>query len=78
LKVDKSFVGGIEQLETREIAYAIIHLAKNLGLRVIAEGVETTLQLELLQELGCDYVQGYLFSKPMPIRALPKFNHQYN
>ncbi len=78
LKVDKSFVSGIEQLETREITYAIIHLAKNLGLRVIAEGVETTLQLELLQELGCDYVQGFLFSKPMPIRALPAFNHQYN
>jgi diguanylate cyclase (GGDEF)-like protein/PAS domain S-box-containing protein len=78
LKVDKSFVAGIEQLETREIAYAIIHLAKNLGLHVIAEGVETTLQLELLQELGCDYVQGYLFAKPMPIRAIAPINQIYN
>ncbi len=66
LKVDKSFVREIDKNQTRAIAKAIILLAQSLGLRVIAEGVETPAQLAVLQELQCDAVQGFLFSRPVP------------
>ncbi len=65
LKVDKSFVRDIAKTETRAIAKAIILLAQSLGLRVVAEGVETQAQLVALQELQCDAVQGFLFAHPM-------------
>lgn len=66
LKIDKSFVqrlagGG----EPGEIVGAITSLAHNLGLKVIAEGVQTPAQLDHLRELGCEYGQGYLFSRPL-------------
>jgi diguanylate cyclase (GGDEF)-like protein/PAS domain S-box-containing protein len=67
LKIDKSFVeelGSSHQGE--EIVLAVINLAHALGLEVVAEGVETERQLEVLQRLHCDFAQGYLFSKPVP------------
>lgn len=71
LKMDRSFVKSIENNEeSLEIARMIINLAKLLGMRVVGEGVETTEQLHLLQEMGCEEVQGYLFSKPLPYREL--------
>jgi diguanylate cyclase len=70
LKIDKRFVAGIEQNETRSVVQAIIALARSLGLQVIAEGVETQAQLEWLRGLGCDAVQGYLLAKPVPVEAL--------
>jgi diguanylate cyclase (GGDEF)-like protein len=67
LKVDRSFVYPVgENGENSEILQTIVSLAKNLKMRVIAEGIETESQLQLLQNLGCDYGQGYLFSKPLP------------
>ena len=48
-----------------EIVRAIVTLAQNLTMAVVAEGVETEQQLKLLKELGCDYGQGYLFSRPL-------------
>ncbi len=67
LKIDKTF---IRDLETdpgdRAIAEAIVAMSHRLGLRVIAEGVENLGQLELLEAVGCEYIQGYLFAKPMP------------
>lgn len=67
LKIDRSFVSRmVEAAENVEIVRTIIALARNLGLKTIAEGVETESQLELLKKLGCDYAQGYLFGRPVP------------
>lgn len=71
LKIDKSFVGGMEQREeNRKLVHAMINLAHNLHLEVVAEGVETREQLDLLRGFGCDQVQGYLISKPLPLTEL--------
>lgn len=67
LKVDRSFVGTMEDgTENGEIVRTIIALAKALGMDVVAEGIETIHQLHQLRILGCEYGQGYLFSRPVP------------
>jgi len=66
LKIDRSFIRNLNtDSECLEIVKAIIGLAKKLGLKVVAEGVETEAQLSRLKDLGCDMVQGYWFSKPV-------------
>jgi diguanylate cyclase (GGDEF)-like protein/PAS domain S-box-containing protein len=66
LKIDQSFVSGTENRPGNwEIVKVIIGLAKNLGLDVIAEGIETVEQLSAIRELGCHYGQGYYFSRPV-------------
>ena len=72
LKVDKSFV---DELGTgngggEEIVSAVVTLAHALGLKVVAEGVETEPQLAVLRDLACDYAQGYLFSRPVPASVI--------
>jgi diguanylate cyclase (GGDEF)-like protein/PAS domain S-box-containing protein len=67
LKIDKSFVDGVaEDAEDQAIALAIIGVARGLGFRTIAEGVETEAQWQFLKDNGCDEFQGYYFSKPLP------------
>jgi diguanylate cyclase (GGDEF)-like protein len=71
LKIDRSFVNSVgERGEDSEILQTIISLAKNLKMRVIAEGIETDSQLKVLKNLGCDYGQGYLLAKPLPKDAI--------
>jgi diguanylate cyclase (GGDEF)-like protein/PAS domain S-box-containing protein len=70
LKVDKSFVDELDGSQGSEIVAAVINLAHALDLSVVAEGVETERQLVALRELGCDYAQGYLFSRPVPAAEL--------
>ncbi|PZE11346.1 GGDEF-domain containing protein [Pseudomonas sp. 57B-090624] len=74
LKIDKSFVGGMQDRpENRQLVRAMINLAHNLNLEVVAEGVETSEQLALLRQFGCDQVQGYWISKPLPLADLARF-----
>ncbi|WP_372766519.1 EAL domain-containing protein [Pseudoalteromonas sp.] len=77
LKIDRSFVIDIEQSEQdRNITATIIRLAKYLNIDVVAEGVETEAQSYFLHVMGCDVVQGYFFSKPLPCEQLEKFIEQ--
>lgn len=71
LKIDRSFITDIvQEQDDRGIVDAIIRMAHGLSMTVVAEGVETAPQLELLQALDCDQIQGYWFARPMPIDEL--------
>ena len=71
LKIDRSFVGRIgKDGENLEIIQAIITLAKQLGMTIVAEGIETPQQKDYLKVLGCDEGQGYLFAKPLPTKEV--------
>jgi len=66
LKIDRSFMEGIPgNIGNEELISTIVVMAHNLNLRVVAEGVETLGQLQFLQDLACEYIQGYYFSKPV-------------
>ncbi|HSY29655.1 MAG TPA: bifunctional diguanylate cyclase/phosphodiesterase, partial [Burkholderiaceae bacterium] len=74
LKIDQSFVRDISiDQESGAIVCAIINLAKGLGLKIIAEGVETKDQLEFLRVNGCDEIQGYYYSKPLSVDEFQEF-----
>lgn len=74
LKIDRSFVSDLEtDSDGRAIAEAIVMMAHRLGIKVIAEGVETQGQFDLLAAVGCEYVQGYLFARPMPVEEFMVF-----
>ncbi len=73
LKIDRIFVSRMDSdPETHEIVRVIINLAHSLGLKVVAEGVETQAQFDLLKKLGCERAQGYLFSKPVDHNTILK------
>jgi EAL domain-containing protein (putative c-di-GMP-specific phosphodiesterase class I) len=72
VKIDQSFVQGLgTDREDERIVSSLVDLVSNLGLRSIAEGVETEDQLARLRVLGCDQAQGYLFARPLPPDAVP-------
>ncbi|WP_212733207.1 putative bifunctional diguanylate cyclase/phosphodiesterase [Terriglobus roseus] len=74
LKIDRSFVTGITPATSLMVA-AIISLAHALGMKVIAEGVEFPEELNVLRDLKCDLIQGYIFSRPLPPRTLEALLH---
>lgn len=66
LKIDRSFVSTVETVpESAAIVRALVDLARNLSIEVVAEGVENDAQREFLTEIGCGYGQGFLFSRPL-------------
>lgn len=74
IKVDRAFITGIpKDTEDTEITAAILAMAHKLQLKVVAEGVETREQLLFLEKNGCDFAQGYFFSKPIPLNQLVEF-----
>ena len=78
LKIDQSFIRNLDPSTDAlsgngAIVQAIVTLAQQLGLRVVAEGVETPEEIEVLRRLGCDLVQGYLFSRPMSVEDCDQF-----
>ncbi|WP_062786808.1 putative bifunctional diguanylate cyclase/phosphodiesterase [Aquitalea pelogenes] len=78
LKIDRSFIQGLANDNTdRAITEAVIAMGHKLGMKIIAEGVETPEQLELLRQAGCDYAQGYLFARPMPPAAFIDYIRQH-
>ena len=72
LKIDRAFVKDITCEEDAPLAKAIVNMAKALNLKTIAEGVETETQKEVLRSIGCDIIQGYLLSKPVPAEEATK------
>ena len=66
LKIDQSFIRNLERTINQSIVRSIVALAKSLSLQVIAEGVETQAELELVRKFECDELQGYLLARPMP------------
>jgi diguanylate cyclase (GGDEF)-like protein/PAS domain S-box-containing protein len=71
LKIDRSFIGAIGTDERKhKIVQSILLLGRGLGIEVVAEGVETAQQVELLRQLGCEHAQGYFFSRPLPLEQL--------
>lgn len=68
LKIDRAFISGVgTNREDDSLITAIVAMARSLNLCVVAEGVETVEQLEFLRDLGCEKIQGYLYSKPLPV-----------
>jgi EAL domain-containing protein (putative c-di-GMP-specific phosphodiesterase class I) len=79
LKVDRSFVTNILiNTEDAEITNTIVSLGKSIGLDVIAEGVETLGQVNLLREFGCDQVQGYYYNRPLPANCFAEWCRNWN
>ena len=74
VKIDKSFISAIDTgVRPRAVVGSVIGMAHALGLRVVAEGVECMSQMELLRQLGCDEVQGYFVSRPLPAEEITAF-----
>jgi EAL domain-containing protein (putative c-di-GMP-specific phosphodiesterase class I) len=69
VKIDKSFLNALDDGD-RSLCNIIINMAHSLHMQVIAEGVETPRQLELLTDMGCDFVQGYYLARPLDIPQL--------
>jgi diguanylate cyclase (GGDEF)-like protein/PAS domain S-box-containing protein len=78
LKIDRSFVSDVTSENGAAIARTIIDMGRNLGLGVIAEGVETLEQYEFLDRHGCHCYQGYLFSRPLPATDFEQLLHETN
>jgi diguanylate cyclase (GGDEF)-like protein len=70
LKIDRSFIAALHDHKSYELIRAMIAMAHALNMKVVAEGIETPWQRQKLEELGCDYGQGYLLSRPLPAKHI--------
>jgi EAL domain-containing protein (putative c-di-GMP-specific phosphodiesterase class I) len=76
LKIDRTFVTNlVKNKESRQIVKTIMGLAKDMGMSVVAEGIETQGQALQLNLMGCDFGQGYLFSRPLPAADIVELMH---
>ncbi|HCX61959.1 MAG TPA: hypothetical protein DHU59_05920 [Clostridiales bacterium] len=66
IKIDKIFIDNIDEKQNEVLVEGIINTAHTLGMEVVAEGVETEVQVKILKRIGCDIIQGYFYSKPLP------------
>ena len=74
IKIDRTFVRNLmTEVGDRAIVKSIVALGRSLGLQVVAEGVESREQQQLLREFGCDLLQGYLYARPLPAAGIPSF-----
>jgi EAL domain-containing protein (putative c-di-GMP-specific phosphodiesterase class I) len=73
LKIDRSFLDNVEVVSRAAVIQAITSLAHSLGLRVVAEGIETESQLDAIRRIGVDLAQGYLFGKPMSVEDARRY-----
>jgi EAL domain-containing protein (putative c-di-GMP-specific phosphodiesterase class I) len=79
LKIDRSFIKDISDNPHRfAICEGLIQISRKLGIKVVAEGIETQEQIELLKNIQCDYGQGYLFCKPLDTKAFLEFAKQFH
>ena len=79
IKIDRSFVADLHTNHANAtLVTATTAMAQALGIKVVAEGVETSEELEFLREIGCDEVQGYLIAKPMPVEAASQWMHLFS
>ena len=79
LKIDRSFIQSLTYLEQpTPIVEAIVQLANSLSLDVVAEGIETPIQEQILQKMRCKYGQGYFYTKPLPALAVEEFVDSVN
>ena len=70
-KIDRQLVTPLsESAEQRQPVASIVDIGRTLGIQVVAEGVETMEQAQILREIGCDFLQGYVFARPMPASQL--------
>ncbi|MDQ7085808.1 MAG: EAL domain-containing protein [Sulfurovum sp.] len=73
LKIDKSLVDYIlDNIEDQRIVHAMIDLGHSLGMEIVVEGVENREMVDMIASFGCDYIQGYYFSKPLPVIEFQK------
>lgn len=78
IKIDKSFIDHIEQEKYEIMIGNLIRMAHNMGIKVIAEGVENQMQYDILKRLNCDYIQGYYIQRPLTPNKLISFYEQNN
>lgn len=73
LKLDKKFFDDEDNTRGKDVVESVVHLARKLDMWTVAEGVESRAQVKFLKEVECDYIQGYVFSRPLPLDEFEKF-----
>lgn len=73
LKIDKSFIEDLDNLRADGLVASIVAMGRVLGLKIVAEGVEDDAQAQCLKRIGCDFIQGYMYSRPLPVSEFEAF-----